>query len=289
MSSHSAAAGDAGWPENRYNDGRFRNPAGYFHTMSLAHTLSLIDIQARMSLKCEASRYFLGYLWWLLEPILYVMVFYLVFGVLLDSQGMEFIVFLMCGKLPFVWFSKTVIKASGSILDHVGLIGLTDLPKAMFPLMVAHEGLYKQVAVFALLAVVTLGAGYQPTLAWLWLFPLVAANYLMIVAISLAAAFMVPLFRDLVMMITLGMTLLLFVSGVFWDPRALDPAVMELIFIINPLAFFLDAYRQVMMHGLAPDLPHLLALTALFGVLFAVMLCLLHRYSRFLALRALTA
>jgi len=257
--------------------------------MSLAHTLSLIDTQARMSLKCEASRYFLGYLWWLLEPILYVVVFYLVFGVLLDSRGMEFIVFLMCGKLPFVWFSKTVVKASSSILDHAGLIGRMDLPKAMFPLMVAHEGLYKQVAVFALLVAVTLGAGYQPTLAWLWLVPLIAANYLMIVAISLAAAFVVPMFRDLVLLITLTMTLLLFVSGVFWDARALDPAVMELVFTLNPLAFFLDAYRQIMMYGLPPDVPHLLGLTVFFGTLLAIMFGLLHRYSRFLALRALTA
>ncbi len=258
--------------------------------MPLSRFLRLLDVQARLSLKADASRYFLGYIWWILEPLLFVLVFYLVFGVILDSRGMEFVVFLMCGKLPFIWFSKTVMQASQSIITNAGLIGRMDLPKALFPLTAAHEGLYRQAAVFALLLVVVVGAGYTPGLQWIWLIPLIATNYLIILAAGLVGAFLVPLFRDLVMFIAMAMTLLLFISGIFWDVRALgDPAMTELILTLNPLAFILDGYRQVLMHGEAPALPHLLALVVIFGALFAAMLYLLHRYSRFLALRALTA
>ncbi|EED30587.1 hypothetical protein NOR53_501 [gamma proteobacterium NOR5-3] len=76
----------------------------------------LVDEMARMSLKADASRFYLGYLWWVLEPLLYVAVFYVVFEVLLGTRRPDFLVFLMCGKLTFIWFSKSVVHASRSIV-----------------------------------------------------------------------------------------------------------------------------------------------------------------------------
>ncbi|MDP5054424.1 MAG: ABC transporter, partial [Congregibacter sp.] len=96
---------------------------------------TLVDEMARMSLKADASRYFFGYFWWILEPLLYVAVFYVVFDVLLGSRQPDFLVFLMCGKLTFVWFSKSVVHASRTIVSSKGLIGNIDLPKALFPMV----------------------------------------------------------------------------------------------------------------------------------------------------------
>ena len=49
---------------------------------------------ARLSLKAEAQRYYLGYLWWVLEPLLWVGVFYVVFYELLGSITPDFLMFL---------------------------------------------------------------------------------------------------------------------------------------------------------------------------------------------------
>ena len=73
--------------------------------MSLVQYFRLVDTMARMSLRAEASRYFLGYIWWILEPMLWVSVSYVVFEVLLQTGRADFLVFLMCGKLAFLWFS----------------------------------------------------------------------------------------------------------------------------------------------------------------------------------------
>ena len=66
--------------------------------------MTLIDTLARLHLKGEARRYALGYLWWIVEPMLYVAVFYLVFEKLLQSRQPDFLYFLMVGKLVFIWF-----------------------------------------------------------------------------------------------------------------------------------------------------------------------------------------
>lgn len=243
-----------------------------------------------MALKSDSSQYFLGYLWWVLEPLLYVCVFYVVFNLILNSGRDDFLIFLMCGKLPFVWFSKSVTQASGSIVANAGLIGSLNIPKTMFPLAIIQEGIYKQTTVFALLAVVLLAFGYQPTLNWLWLVPVMLCNYLLIVLCGFIGAILVCFYKDFMLLISLGMIFLMFTSGVFWDVHALgNPAMTDLILSVNPIAFLLDSYRQVLMLGLAPDVLRLTAYAALFLVLLVAVSFFMNRKSQWLALKALTA
>ncbi|MFT6274518.1 MAG: lipopolysaccharide transport system permease protein [Halioglobus sp.] len=250
----------------------------------------LIDVQARMALKADASRYFLGYLWWILEPLLYVAVFYVVFNIVLESSRADFLVFLMCGKMPFIWFSKTVTQASNSIVANKHLIGKIDVPKILFPLGKVQEGLYRQIAVFSVLFLMISFYGYLPSLNWFWLLPIALANYLLIVACSFIGAFLVCFFRDISLLISLAMVFLLFTSGVFWDVRTLPNAEMaQLILAVNPIAFLLDAYRGVLMLDQAPDLSHLAALGAVSAAIALAMLTLIGRKSQLLSLKALNA
>ncbi|MCB1675228.1 MAG: ABC transporter permease [Halioglobus sp.] len=258
--------------------------------MHAAHYFRLIDTMARMALRADSSKYFLGYIWWILEPLLYVGVFYVVFSVILDARREDFLMFLMCGKLAFIWFSKSVIQGANSIVANSGLIGKINVPKTLFPLAVIQEGLYKQAAVFLLLFVVLYVYGYPPTATWAWLLAVIAVNYLMIVACALVGACMVCLVRDFSLLISLGMTFLLFTSGVFWDVRSLgDPQMTELVLDVNPLAFMLDAYRQILMYHTAPDGGHLFLVALVFGALALCMVYLMHSASQFLALRALSS
>jgi len=245
---------------------------------------------ARMALRADASRFFLGYIWWVLEPLLWVMVFYVVFVVILGSRSPQFLPFLMVGKLSFVWFSKSVTQASNSIITGRGLVGKINVPKTLFPMAVVQEGLYRQVAVFALMITYLLIEGYSVTATWLYLVPLMIVNYIMVIACSLVGACLVCVARDFSPMISLAMMFLMFTSGIFWDVRELsDPHKMHLILAANPLAFVLDGYRQIMMHDTAPNLPHLLSVGAGFGALYCGMVLFMRRISQYLALKALTA
>ena len=101
-------------------------------TMPLKQLYSLIDIQARMALRADATRYFFGYIWWVLEPLMYVAVLYVVFAYILTSRQPDFLMFLMTGKLAFMWFSKTVTQAGISIINGKGLVGRINVPRACF-------------------------------------------------------------------------------------------------------------------------------------------------------------
>jgi homopolymeric O-antigen transport system permease protein len=258
--------------------------------MPLSQYLRLVDTMARMALRADASRYFLGYIWWVLEPLLWVGVLYVVFVEILHTRQTDFLMFLTTGKLAYVWFSKSVIQASNSIVSGKGLVGKISVPMSLFPMAVVQEGLYRQAAVFFLLFVFLINGGYALTLNWWYLLPVMFVNYVMIVACAFAGACLVCIARDFSQIITLGMIFLMFTSGIFWDVRTLgDPAKTELILDVNPLAFVLDAYRQVLMYDTPPDMLHLALIGVGFGVMACVMVLIMRGSSQYLALKAITA
>jgi len=258
--------------------------------MTLSQYFRLIDIQARMLLKGDASKFVLGYFWWFLEPLLWVGVFYVVFNLILDSRkGGDFILFLACGKFAFIWFSKTVAQASNSIVANQSLVGKINVPKTLFPMGAIQESLYRQATVYLLLFAILIAMGYPATLAWVWLLPVLLVFYLMIVACSFVGAYLVCLVRDFSKLIPLGMMFLLFTSGIFWDIRDLgDPDKTELLLALNPLAFILDAHRQILMYQTPPDVIHLLQIGVGASLLISVMVSMMRKNSQYLALKVLT-
>jgi lipopolysaccharide transport system permease protein len=127
------------------------------------------------------------------------------------------------------------------------------------------------------------------TATWWYLVPLMIVNYVVIVACAFVGACLVCLARDFAQLISLGMLFLMFASGLFWDVRLLDPEKAKMVLDLNPIAFLLDAYRQIAMHNTAPDMFHLLIIGAAFGALLCVMVLFMRHRSQYLALRALTA
>ena len=258
--------------------------------MPLSQYFRMINVMARMALRADASRLFLGCIWWVLEPLLWVGVFYMVFVIILGTREEDFLPFLMVGKLSFVWFSKSVTQASNSIVASKGLVGKINVPKTLFPMAVVHEGLYRQAAVFAMMFIYVLIDGYAFTATWVYLIPVMLVNYVMIIACALIGACAVCMARDFAPLIGLGMMFLMFTSGVFWDVRMLaDTATADMVLTLNPLAFLLDAYRQILLDGMPPDMGHLLSIGAGFGAVLCVMVLVMRRASHYLALKALTA
>ena len=225
----------------------------------------------------------------LLEPLLYVAVFYIVFERMLGSRQPDFLVFLAVGKLTFIWFSKSVTQAAGSLTLSKGVIGQVNLPKHLFPLAVLHEGLYRQVAVFLFLLALISFSGFMPHLAWWYLLPIAVVQYLLIIGCGLFAALLVCAKRDFQLLISLGMVFLLFMSGIFWDIRSIqDPILADWLMRLNPLAVLIDSYRQVLMMHQAPDMNRLAMIFIEATVLIGLALLSYRRLHYWLANRAIT-
>ena len=226
--------------------------------VTFSQIITLVDTLARFHLKGEARQYLLGYLWWILEPLLYVAVFYIVFEKLLQNRQPDFLYFLMVGKLTFIWFSKSINQAANSLEANKGLMAQLNLRKEIPALAVIQQGFYRQFVVFGFLLCFLVLNGFAVTAAWWWLIPLILIQALLTIGAGLLAALLVCVQLDFRLLIQLGTVFLLFMSGVFWDLNAItDEGVRQWLMILNPLATLIDAYRQVLMLGASPSVDSL--------------------------------
>ncbi len=83
-------------------------------------------------LKAENRNTSLGYLWWLLDPFLNIIVYYFLVVVIMKRGSADYPKFLVIGMVVFRYFSTSINYSSGGIVSNAGIITQVYLPKAIF-------------------------------------------------------------------------------------------------------------------------------------------------------------
>ena len=186
-------------------------------------------------------------------------------------------VFLLLGKVPFQWFSRSVSNASGSILNGRGLIQQMAIPKPFFPLLVVAQDTVKQAIVFALLLIVITSLGFPPGITWFAVPVLLVAQILLITSVALIASAITPYLPDFRFIVQTGMILLMFSSGLFYDYRQVLLEKHKELFLLNPLARLIDGYRDALMRDAWPDWSGIATMMLLSVAMIALMLAYFRR------------
>lgn len=209
-----------------------------------------------------------------MEPALFMVVFYYVFGVLRDAGGLEYVAFLLCGLIVWQWLRSTIEHAAESIRNSLFLMRQVHLPAVLPPLMVVSTDTTKFLLVLLVLLLVLVPLGYPPGTGLLWLPLLVLAGMLLVTGIGLLCAVAIPFVPDIKHVVDSLLLLMMFVSGVFFSPSELPPE-HRAVLMANPFAVLIESFRSALMASGAVSLRDLLyvmgwgaALTAL-GVFMA--------------------
>jgi lipopolysaccharide transport system permease protein len=245
----------------------------------LYQQLELVWYKAYADLRAEAARAYLGVLWWVLEPLLYICVFYLVFGVLLERGGQGFVSFMLCGLVVWRWFSSSLARGANAIPSSAGLMMQVYLPKYLFPAIVLITHALKFIIVFALFLTYLLLAESSLSVTWLALPVVLIVQILLIVGCTALLAAVVPFLPDVRMLIENALTLLFFLSGIFYDIGEFPDRVQS-YFLLNPMAVLIDSYRSVLLEGVWPHWTALGIVVAFALTVLAAGLHLLVRYDR---------
>jgi len=221
-------------------------------TSSFSHYRRFVFVKVAANLRSEAVRNYLSYIWWFLEPLLHMVTYYLVFGLLLRRGTDDFVVFLLAGLIPYLWFSRTISHGMLSIVHGRGLMMQVHLPKIIFPTIVILHDAVKQSVIFTILLAFIVVYGINASPSWL-AFPLIVlAEFLFITACCYLVAAIIPFLPDFNFLVTAGLQLLLFCSGVFYDIEMIAPDHRR-IFYMNPMANLLQNYREILMYHNWPD------------------------------------
>lgn len=203
-------------------------------------------------LRTEIAKRFLGFLWWIIEPVMYMAVFYLVFGLALRQGGADYVPFLLCGMISWKWFDGSVRQASMSIPMNAGLIQQIHVPKSLFALIQILTNTFKFVIVLVLFLVFLLVTDKTASPEWLGLVPVILVQLLLIIAVGLLLAAVIPFVQDLKLVVDNLLMLMMFMSGVFFSADQV-PETMRAVFEYNPMVLVIAAYRDVLLHNQWPQ------------------------------------
>lgn len=203
-------------------------------------------------LRTEIARRFLGVLWWVIEPIMYMAVFYVVFGLGLRQGDANYVPFLLCGLVAWKWFDGSVRQACMAIQSNAGLIQQIFVPKYVFALILVFSNTFKFLIVLLLLLGFLVLAGARPSIEWLGLGPLILVQLLLTLSLGLLLSSLIPFALDLKQIVDNVMMLTMFMSGIFFDIQQLPDTVRQVL-QLNPMLQLIQGYRDVLLHNQWPD------------------------------------
>ena len=200
-------------------------------------------------LRSQNAHTLLGGLWLVLNPLLQVGVYFLVFGVIMPiDRGVDsYLVFLTIGVFTFFYSQRVISDGARSLVANLGLIRTLRFPRATLPAASTVTQALSFGPVLAVMVVVVLAHGKLPTWRWLLVPSLFALQTLFGLGGALAAARLNHLYRDLENLQPFVFRLLFYVSGVLYSvDHYIDDATVRALFLLNPMYCYVTAWRWAM-------------------------------------------
>ncbi len=236
----------------------------------------IVFYRAYAELKAEAQLNYMGYVWWLLEPLLNTGLFMVLLVFVLEQQTSDALSFVLVGAIIWQWTYACILSSSGSIFEAGAMLKHIYLPKIILPLIVLLTTTWKFIFIFLLLLLFLGCTGHPPSWAYAALPLLLVLQMLVNIVTSLGVAAVMPYFPDARITIDALLRSLMLVSGIFFGIDKL-PAAYHAYFYLNPLAILIEAYRAVLLSGQWPSWPRLGALGAECAVILLFVLLLYRR------------
>ena len=209
-----------------------------------------------------------GFLWSFLNPLLLLLVYSIVFGIILpqssgriegaDLKGIDYAIFLFSGLLPWLWFNSSILESANVLFVHGNLIKKIRFPIEVLPIMVVLTNLVHFVLGVPILLLMILLLGKTVGLTgWIFFFPVaIMVQFVFVMGLSFLVSALTVHFRDLKDILTNLLTLWFFATPIiypFMTPTIQNHKVIVWLLTLNPMTHIIEAYHYSFVFG---SLPH---------------------------------
>jgi lipopolysaccharide transport system permease protein len=216
------------------------------------HLFELVAFSTYAELRAERARSYLGLIWWVLEPAMQMGAYWLVFGVIFEAGGPDYLPMLLIGLTVWQWMKSCITHGGYAIWTNLPLIRQVQLSPLVFPLVQMLADTVKFVFIFLLLVVILWCIGYRPNIAYLALPIVFVAVFLVAAGAGFVVASVVPLLPDLRFVIEQVLFVVMFLSGVVFSLESVPSPIRE-IMELNPIAVLMEGTRGILMRGEWPN------------------------------------
>lgn len=216
----------------------------------------LLQNLVKRDLKVRYRNSVLGVLWSLLNPLLMVLVFSVIFGALLPRDDIrQYTIFFLVALLPWHFFSGSLLSGTVSITDSATLVKKVYFPRELLPTAALFSNLVNFFLALVILVVLLFISGLGLTIHALWLPPILITQLLFTLGLMLFLGSLNVFYRDIIMVVDVLLLAWFFMTPVIYPLEWLQgtktilgvtmtPAVI--MRWLNPMASIVDGYRTVL-------------------------------------------
>jgi lipopolysaccharide transport system permease protein len=198
----------------------------------------------------------LGVAWAILQPVLTMVVFTIVFnkalGIKSPSSSIPYPIFSFAGLLPWQFFAGALSRSGVSLVGNANLITKVYFPRLVIPLSAVLGGLVDLAISFVVLAVLMVFYQVAPTwhVVFLPLFILLA--FATALGVSLWLTSLNVLYRDVQYVIPFLIQLWMFISPVIYPVSAIPHGPLRIAFALNPMTSVIGGFRWALFGQQSP-------------------------------------
>jgi lipopolysaccharide transport system permease protein len=203
---------------------------------------------------------FLGAAWAVLQPLVLMLVFTMVFSFLtrVPTGEVPYPLFCYTALLPWTFFAGAVSFAAPSLINNVNLVSKVYFPREILPIATVGAAFVDFLVATALFVALLFYYGTPMTMALLWVPVLLILQIALTSGVVLFIAALSVRFRDVRFLVPLGLQIWMFASPIIY-PSTLVPTHLRPYYELNPMAGIISGYRAAVIHGAAPEAASLLA------------------------------
>jgi lipopolysaccharide transport system permease protein len=215
----------------------------------------------------------LGAAWSLLSPLAMIAVYTVIFAEVMHSKlpgadsGFAYSIYLCAGNLAWGLFAEIVGRGQSVFIEQANLIKKISFPRICLPLIVVLNALVNFGIIFGLFTLFLALSGNFPGWAYLAVAPLLALQVALAIGIGMIAGVLNVFFRDVGQFVAIGLQFWFWFTPIVY-PASILPAGVRPLLAWNPMAAVVQAWKDILVRGAAPDWAALAKVA-----LLAVLLC----------------
>ncbi len=215
-------------------------------------------VAAKSQLKSEVAGSYLNWIWWVLDPVCFMLIYTFIFGYVFKSNEQYFPVYIFIGLSMWDFFNKTVQGSVKMIKANKSIVSKIYFPKYILLLTRCWVNGFKMLVSFGI--VVAMMIVFQVPITWnvLYVIPVILTLFVFTFGCSCFLMHYGVYIRDLSNVVTIATRMLFYITGIFYNLETRIKVYGVLLNRYNPLAFLLSSMRKCLIYSSAPDLLFLL-------------------------------
>lgn len=226
---------------------------------------------AKAELKSEVADSYFNWLWWIIEPLCFMLIYTFIFGYVFKNKEPYFASFVFLGLTMWNFFNRMISGSVKLIANNRDLVTKVYIPKYILLLSKSFTYLFKMGISLVIAFVLMMFQGV--TFHWfiILIVPIIMILYLVSFGIGLILMNFGVYVNDLSNLINIVLRMVFYLSGVFYNIRSkLDGVLRFFLLRANPIAFLMDELRKVTLEG------RLCSFTGLaFWLVIGIVLCVI--------------